>query len=218
MKLYYSRGADTPCDLGEGVDVQFSELFLLVEEAVSYTWERDNMSPYVGDPKQCKTIPRKWMVVTPAISPPPSPLSLAHESSSIKISMLLKLDLPEGEVEDELYTARIGLQRVHDSAASPWGKRDWMLGVRLFPGEPGVMVTMELVLGTLHIRVHRVRTRSDDEESVYDDVNWFRKYDDRGHRKFLACVPSIPTQWAARAGHGGTTISIVDDDCSDSDE
>jgi hypothetical protein len=52
MKLYYSRGADTPCDLGEGVDVQFSELFLLVEEHVSYTWE----CPYADDPKQCKVL------------------------------------------------------------------------------------------------------------------------------------------------------------------
>jgi hypothetical protein len=217
MRLYYSQGADTPCDLAEGVDVQFSELFLLVDEAVSYTWM--NITPYEGDRKQCKVlVPEecKILVATPAIKPPPSPLSLANESSSFKISMLLKLDLPEGRVrvEGEQYTARIGLKGVDDSAASPWvTQHHWMLGlgVHLFPGEPGVMVTMELVLGVLHVRVP---TRSDDEEIVYDSVGWLRSHDGRGYRNFLASVssPSVPMEWAVRAEHVGTTISIVDGD------
>ena len=215
MKLYYSQGADTPCDLGEGVDVQFSELFLLVDEAVSYTWS--NITPYEGDRKQCKVlVPEECqiLVVTPAIKPPPSPLSLANESSSFKISMLLKLDLPEGRVrvEGEQYTARIGLQRVYDSAASPWVmNHHWMLGVQLFPGEPGVMVTMELVLGVLHVRVP---TRSDDEECVYDSVGWLRSHPlhGGGYRNFVASVPGVPMEWVVRAEHVGTTISIVDGD------
>jgi hypothetical protein len=128
--------------------------------------------------------------------------------------MLLKLDLPEGRVrvEGEQYTARIGLQRVYNSAASPWlMNHHWMLGVQLFPGEPGVMVTMELVLGVLHVRVP---TRSDDEEIVYDSVGWLRSHDGRGYRNFLASVssPSVPMEWAVRAEHVGTTISIVDGD------
>jgi len=213
MRLYYSHGADTPCDLGEGVDVQFSELFLLVDEAVSYTWS--NITPYEGDRKQCKVlVPEqcKVLVATPAIKPPPSPLSLANESSSFKISMLLKLDLPEGRVEGEQYTARIGLQRVYNSAASPWlMNHHWMLGVQLFPGEPGVMVTMELVLGVLHVRV---RTRSDDEECVYDSVGWLRSHPlhGGGYRNFVASVPGVPMEWVVRAEHVGTTISIVDGD------
>jgi hypothetical protein len=142
-------------------------------------------------------------------------LSLATDSSSFKISMLLKLDLPEERVEGEQYTARIGLQRVYESDAEPWVmNHHWMLGVQLFPGEPGVMVTMELVLGVLHVRV---RTRSDDEESVYDSGGWLRAHGGRGYRNFLASVPSIPMEWAVRAEHVGTTISIVDGD-GDGDE
>ena len=125
--------------------------------------------------------------------------------------MVLKAELPEGQhqlEEGEYYTAWVGLKRVHDSAP-PW-KCDWMVCVQLFPDSPGVMVTMELVLGTLTIWV---RTRFLDEESGSSGdraLGWTRRHN--GYRTMWTCVPSVLTQWAVRAGHVGTTISIVDGD------